>query len=527
MTKKTLLLVFIHGFKGSDHTFENFPTDLRALLAHTLPKIDIVTLQYPQYETRGDLRECVARFKEWYVGVADDGQHKADDDQRRLQNKVIDLEVANRTPSPTVDPSVHVILCGHSMGGIVAAETLLSVARDEPVPSSYANDTTNNTRSRPTSSSKQPTNLAPPHEDEGRSSSAPPQEPSRLFFPYIQAIVAFDTPYLGISPGVLAHGAEEHLNHASSAYKAYGTASELFGWGSPRSGSPAPIANASSKALPAPDASTSGGGWGKWGKYAAFGGAAAAIAGAAGAAYLSRNQIAQGLNWAGSHLEFVGVLAKGADLQKRVESVVELSRTHGVGFADFYTALGSKVTSQTKYAGSMLDQDRTFCVVPKATQHPDSPIGTKRDAPSSDRPPPKRRKTKSDLEGEMTEADEVEDYALDTSKSKGHWVKCVNESAPDEIRAHRQMFTPSLNSHYHTMVPAARDFIAGWVDREWYEGAGNVQHHDRPHHTEHARQHDHRHHADHTPQRDHRQQHEQHTMGGAEAPMEAEEDLLR
>lgn len=67
MAKKTLLLVFIHGFKGSDHTFDNFPSDLRALLAHTLPKIEIVTVQYPRYETRGDLRECVARFKEWYV----------------------------------------------------------------------------------------------------------------------------------------------------------------------------------------------------------------------------------------------------------------------------------------------------------------------------------------------------------------------------------------------------------------------------------------------------------------------------
>lgn len=65
--KKTLLLVFLHGFKGGDHTFHNFPSDLRALLAHTLPKIDVVSVVYPQYETRGDLRECVARFKEWYT----------------------------------------------------------------------------------------------------------------------------------------------------------------------------------------------------------------------------------------------------------------------------------------------------------------------------------------------------------------------------------------------------------------------------------------------------------------------------
>lgn len=415
----------------------------------------------------------------------------------------------------------------------MAAETLLSIARDEPVPSSYANDTTNNTRSRPSSrpssSSKHATNLAPPHDEEERSSSAPPQEPSRLFFPYIQAVVAFDTPYLGISPGVLAHGAEEHLNHATSAYKAYDSASQFFGWGSPRTGSPAPIANASGKALPAADGSTNSGGWSKWGKYAAFGGAAAAIAGAAGAAYLNRNQIAQGLNWAGSHLEFVGVLAKGADLQKRVESVVELSQTHGVGFADFYTALGSKVTSQTKYAGSMLGADRTFCVVPKTSRYPASPTGTKRDAPSSERPPPKRRKTKSDLDGEMTEADEVEEYALDTSKSKGNWVKCVNENAPDELRAHTSMFSPSKNSHYHTMVPWARDFIAEWVDKEWYEGAEKVQddereahHHPEPHkHSERHDQHQQRHHPI-----DHHHD-EQHARGGAEQPEKAEEELLR
>jgi hypothetical protein len=36
--------------------------------------------------------------------------------KNRLQNKVIDLEVANGTPSPTVDPSVRTILVGHSMG---------------------------------------------------------------------------------------------------------------------------------------------------------------------------------------------------------------------------------------------------------------------------------------------------------------------------------------------------------------------------------------------------------------------------
>ena len=388
----------------------------------------------------------------------------------RLQNKVIDIEVANGTPSPTVDPSVHVILCGHSMGGIVAAETLLSVARDEPVAPTYANDTTNST-TRPSSSSKRATNLGVPERDE-RSSSAPPQEHPTLFFPCIQAIISFDTPYLGISPGVLAHGAEEHINRASSAYKAFDTASNFFGWNSPRSTTPEPIANAANKGLP-PANSTNSGGWSKWGKYAAYGGAAAAIAGAAGAAYLNRDQIGQGFAWAGSHLEFVGCLARGAELQKRVEDVVQFTETHGVGFSNFYASLGEKITSQTKYAGSVLGADRTFCVVPKSSREPESPTGTKRDAPSSNPPPPKRRKTRSALNDEMDEGEQVQEYADDTRKSKGRWVKCVNDAAGDELRAHTSMFSPKRNPDYHSMAPRARDQIVEWINKSWYEGSAD------------------------------------------------------
>ena len=461
--RKTLLLVFIHGFKGTDHTFHSFPRDLQTSLAAQLPGLDIVILLFPQYETRGDLKDCVARFKEW------------------LQNKVIDLEVANKTPSPTVDPSVHVVLCGHSMGGIVAAEALMSVVRDGVVPpmggdrrgsvggAGYANDTTNSTTRRESiTGRKKPTSLDVP-EPAGRgerSSSAPPEEEhSRLLFPYIQAVLAFDTPYLGISPGVLAHGAEEHINHASSAYKAYDTASNIFGWGKAAT----PQANASAGALPAANGA---GGWSKWGKYAAFAGAAAGIAGAAGAAYLNWDQINQGLAWAGSHLEFVGCLARGAELQRRVESVVELERTHGVGFANFYCTLGDKVTSQTKYAGAVLGTDRSFCVIPKSTtqRSPDSPTGTKRNAPASSsqsqqNPPSKRRKAGQPVKesDDRTPGEQVQEYAQDERKWKGKWVKCVNEKAGDELRAHTSMFQPERNPDYKAMVPRARDQILGWI----------------------------------------------------------------
>lgn len=352
------------------------------------------------------------------------------------------------------------------MGGIVAAETLLSIARDEPVPSSSANDTTNSTTANDTSSSR-PTNLETPERDK-RPSSTPPREGSKLFFPYIKAVLAFDTPYLGISPGVLAHGAEDRYNQGTAAYKAWDTASQLFGWNSPKSGASTPIANASSKGLPAANGSTSGS---SWGKYALYGGAAAAIAGVAGAAYLNWNQINQGLTWAGSHLEFVGCLARGAELQRRVEKIVELQKTHGTGFANFYGALGEKVTAKTKYAG-ILGDDRTFCVVPTATRKAESPTGSKRERPSEQPPPDaKKRKTDAGLDDGAAQAQQVHEFAEDTTKSKGHWVKCVNQKANDELQAHTSMFAPDKNPDYQAMLPRATDQIVEWIDTAWYESS--------------------------------------------------------
>ena len=56
---------YVVNTQGGDDTFAQFPSHLRALLSHALPKIQIVQIQYPKFETRGDLQECVGRFKEW------------------------------------------------------------------------------------------------------------------------------------------------------------------------------------------------------------------------------------------------------------------------------------------------------------------------------------------------------------------------------------------------------------------------------------------------------------------------------
>ncbi|KAF2014771.1 hypothetical protein BU24DRAFT_423671 [Aaosphaeria arxii CBS 175.79] len=385
--KKTLLLCFIHGFKGGDDTFANFPSHLKAILQHALPKVSVLTITYPKYETRGDLQECVARFKEW------------------LQNKVIDLEVENGTPSPTVDPSVRTVLVGHSMGGIVAAETLLSIINEQPIHS------LNNSQSHSTSSLP---------------------DPSLLMFPYIQGVLAFDTPYLGISPGVVAHGAEGHWKTANSAYAAYSNLAGAFGWGAKNSEA-GPVD--ASRMLPAPDKSSKVAVsdsnadaaatplWQRYGRVALFAGAAGAVAAGGAAAYMKREQITEGWSWATSHLEFVGSLARPEDLKKRLYNVIKLSQTQSIGFTNIHTTLGHAVNAQNNkdsWAGKVAGTDRTFCNLPKG-------------------------------------------------EAKQYFVPAVNDKSTSETFAHMSMFEPKNNPGYYNMSELAKELLHDWLNNEWYE----------------------------------------------------------
>ncbi|KAH8722547.1 hypothetical protein GQ44DRAFT_741553 [Phaeosphaeriaceae sp. PMI808] len=371
--RKTIVLCFVHGFK--------------AILQHALPKVTVLTITYPKYETRGDLGECVTRFKEW------------------LTNKVIDLEVANSTPSPTVDPSVHTILVGHSMGGIVAAEAVISIAGDQPL-HSMKNSQIGST-------------MLPDH--------------STLMFPYIQGILAFDTPYLGIAPGVVAHGAEKHWQTASSAYSAYSSVASAFGWGNKNS--PAGAVD-TSRMLPAPPArsvsdanadAASAPLWQRYGRVAMFAGAAGAIAAGGAAAYMKRDQITEGLTWATSHLEFIGALARPEEMQARISKIAKLTTTSDLGFTNMYTTLGRAVntaqqTQKESWTGKVPGRDRTFCNLPK---------------------------------GDLRRL----------------FMPAVNDKGTAETWAHMNMFEPKSNPGYYTLSETAKEKILEWAENEWYEGS--------------------------------------------------------
>lgn len=355
--------------------------------------------------------------------------------QYRLQNTVIDLEVENRTASPTVDPSVHVFLIGHSMGGIIAAETLLLLAVEQPIPPKVSPDL---------SSTEATSSL----ED---STSSRIVEPGSFMFPHVQGIIALDTPFLGIAPGVVSYGAEEHYRTATTAYNTVSEVAGLFGFGkgNGNNGSntrqqeentrPSPQSSAV-QTSPATDAAATPS-WQRWGRYAMFAGAAGALAaGGAAAMYTQRDRLTSGFGWVSSHLVFVGCLSRPAELRQRVTNLTKVYQDRGIRCTNFYTTLGKSASSlvetsdqgKTSFSQKIIrSKHRTFCTLPPE-----------------------------------------EDQGATRPKEPGlGWIKAVNDQAKDEVKAHVSMFTPKENPAFYELVTGACKALVKSVDKSWYNSA--------------------------------------------------------
>ncbi|KAJ5166900.1 uncharacterized protein N7482_005681 [Penicillium canariense] len=403
---KTLLLVFIHGFKGGDDTFGSFPENLRTVVSKALPAVNVTTAVYPRYETKGDLKECVGRFRDW------------------LQNTVIDLEVANHTASPTVDPSIHVFLIGHSMGGIVAAEALLLLASEQPIPGNL----TSNSQS------------ALQSED-----NTPVVEPGTFMFPHIQGVLAFDTPFLGIAPGVVSYGAEGHYRNATTAYNTFTEVAGIFGYGksSPDETAAAVPAKEAPKALPSTADAAATPSWQRWGRYAMFAGAAGAVAaGGAAALYSQRQNLTAGFSWVSSHLEFIGCLARTSELRQRLEKLVTVQEDRGIECVNFYTCLGQGAanlvadtsTGKTSFTQKIIrSKNRTFCTLPPEVEN-DKEVAT-------------------------------------SSRAGLQWRKAVNNQASDEVQAHISMFLREGNPAFYDLVGEACKTLVTSIDKGWYSSS--------------------------------------------------------
>jgi len=110
--KDLLLVVFIHGFMGSDETFGLFPQCLKEVLSESIGSAVTECITYPEFETKGEMDDVVLAFTEW------------------LKLLVLGREAANRDRGGT--GKARVVLCGHSAGGLVAADALIKFVQNRP-----------------------------------------------------------------------------------------------------------------------------------------------------------------------------------------------------------------------------------------------------------------------------------------------------------------------------------------------------------------------------------------------------------
>ncbi|KAF5021165.1 hypothetical protein F66182_6811 [Fusarium sp. NRRL 66182] len=104
--RRKLLVIYIHGFLGNDQSFRSFPAHVHALLANLLADSHVIHSKiYPRYKTYRSVDVARDNFSEWLA--------------------------------PHESPHTDVVLVGHSMGGILAADIILMPNPNRSLHSTY------------------------------------------------------------------------------------------------------------------------------------------------------------------------------------------------------------------------------------------------------------------------------------------------------------------------------------------------------------------------------------------------------
>ncbi|KAL2142830.1 hypothetical protein VTI28DRAFT_661 [Corynascus sepedonium] len=342
--EQILLLVFIHGFRGSDFTFGDFPTHLKDTVANNLPGHKVESIVYPKYETRGDLAQSTAAFSEW------------------LKERVMDLRKAHfEKPWPPNDRNVSVVLVAHSMGGFVATDCLFR-ALDEHC------------------------------QNESRGP----------IFPLIRGILAFDTPLNGLARSMFVYGAFSNYHKVSRVFNIMTALSAATPAAISRLAAKRAVVRSATGRI-AKRAGAGGAAWKAWQLVAMRTGTVGVIAAGGVAAFMHRKKIVEGLRavrgltradvvqgyqqsvdalgqglayinrgnvgesfaWLSDHFTFVGALLRQNELGRRLERLAAL---RGVGVRDVYASLGEN----GYWSGGYFVPERTFCAIPSKPE--DEPV---------------------------------------------------------------------------------------------------------------------------------------------------------
>ncbi|KAI1451678.1 hypothetical protein F4805DRAFT_473417 [Annulohypoxylon moriforme] len=327
---RTLLLCFIHGFKGDDDTFRTFPDDLQQRVASKLTDHNVESIVYPKYETRGELGPCCSSFLSW------------------LKEKVMDVRKARSDkPWPPHDRDVGVILVAHSMGGFVASDTLFLILNERIA-----------------------------HGQEGSP-----------IFPLIQGILTFDTPFNGLARSMFVYGAFSNYQKVSTVFNVMTALSAA-----PSALGKSAFKKTATRVSSTKPSNPAWKGWqlvamrtGTVGAIAA-GGVAAYVHRqkimdgmrsmrnlnkdsvkegyqqsmdtlSQGLAYINRGNVGKSFEYLSDHFTFVGTLMKQQELARRLERMAALQ---GIGIHDFFTSLGEN----GMWSGGYFVPERTFCAIP-------------------------------------------------------------------------------------------------------------------------------------------------------------------
>ncbi|EPB86825.1 hypothetical protein HMPREF1544_06350 [Mucor circinelloides 1006PhL] len=232
------------------YILQDFPNRLQTILTNTV-KADVSAIVYPSYKTAGDLKVAVENFSGWLcqqVSVI-----KKDMDRLDSSGKIM------------------VVLLGHSMGGIVSAETILKFHNNK-------NDCAD-----------------------------------QLQGAKIIGMLAFDTPFYSINQNFVAE-------------KAWSSVDQVRGLGNLwNTGAATVTAATATRAITANNHNSavgrSGGGSAKkWGLFAGVVGAAAIGA----AAYIARDKIQTSLSDAYDQLTFISDLTDMNGCDERVKKLLEI-----------------------------------------------------------------------------------------------------------------------------------------------------------------------------------------------------------
>ncbi|KAF3797857.1 hypothetical protein GCG54_00002402 [Colletotrichum gloeosporioides] len=403
---RTLLLCFIHGFKGNDDTFREFPDDLKRVVTKQLPDHRVESIVYPKYETKGELAEATEAFLAWYLtpthptgdgseeihrreAMATKRQRSRRHPRRSLYGASIHHDSFTPTQTLTQDR------------GFVAADALFLAINER----AHAN----------------------PSEDDP-------------IFPPIQGILTFDTPYNGLARSMFVYGAFSNYQKVSSVFNVMTALSAA---------APASLARLGTRraATSAVASTARNPGWKTWQLVAVRTGTVGAIAAGGVAAYVNREAIMNGLKnlnkesvkegyrqsidalgqglayinrgnvgrsfaWLSDHFTFVGALLKQKELNRRLERMGALK---GVGIHDFYASLGENGYWQ----GGYFVPERTFCAVPEES-HAAYPLFSRQ----------------------------------------------VLRKVDDEVQAHMSLFDPEKNEDYEKMTDKAADLVIKWFNSE-------------------------------------------------------------